>query len=111
MQFDLELVSDVKFVWGWLRFLRHSPHLISERALLVLQQFVPALRLRIRGVFDLEPAVPVVLVYSQIVFRHDAFQIMRTDLLEESLAGAFDVLGVDNALAVATLGGSPANLP
>jgi hypothetical protein len=53
------------------------------------------------GVLDFQPAVPVVLVNPQLSFRHDPFQIVITNLLEESLAGAFDVLSVDKPLAVA----------
>jgi hypothetical protein len=53
------------------------------------------------GFFIFSQLFPSSLQIPSFRFRHHAFQIMSTDLLEESLADAFDVLGVDNALAVA----------
>jgi len=62
--------------------------------LLLRQQIMPSLCLRVRTVLDLEPCVAVVFVYPHLAFCHDSLEVPLANVLEELLAGAVDVLGI-----------------
>ena len=69
--------------------------------LLLRQQLMPFLCLRVRTVLDLKPCVAVVFVYPYLAFCHDSFEVPLADVLEELLARAVDVLGILPGLVAA----------
>jgi len=61
---------------------------------------MPALGLRVSGVFDLQPAVPVVLINSAFPLRHNPLKITGANFREKGPPLLYDVLRIKQAWAL-----------
>jgi hypothetical protein len=55
---------------------------------------MPSLGLRISGVFDLQPAVPIVLVNAELSLRHNPLKVAGANFREKGLPLRYDVLRI-----------------